>query len=200
MTSREAEAERAPGANPRYLVFGASGYIGTNLVPFLSQRAGTVRAAARNLDVLQSRGWQGVELVQADALDESTLGPALADIDVAFYLVHSMASGRQFGELDLVAAQRFASAAAAAMVSRIVYLGGLVPDEAAGEHILSRRETGETLRRGTVPVTEVRAGNGDTSVGPGQVAANRTAESTELPGRRGSPAAGCRPNLRCRGT
>jgi uncharacterized protein YbjT (DUF2867 family) len=142
----------------RYLVFGASGYIGTNLVPFLHNHGLTVRAAARNLEVLRSRAWQGVELVQADALAPETLPAALADVDTAFYLVHSMAAGREFGKLDLVAAEKFAAAAAAAGVRRIVYLGGLVPDDAAGEHILSRQETGEVLRRGPTPVTEIRAG------------------------------------------
>jgi uncharacterized protein YbjT (DUF2867 family) len=151
----------------RFLVFGASGYIGSNLVPFLNNHPVIVRAAARNLEVLRSRLWDGVELVQSDALDSASLEDALADVDVAFYLVHSMAAGRQFGALDLTAASNFATAAAAAGVKRIVYLGGLVPDDAAGEHIVSRRDTGNILRDGAVPVTEVRAG---IIIGPGSAA------------------------------
>lgn len=163
------EAATAAGAiqHTRYLVFGASGYIGTNLVPFLLQQDLTVRAAARNTEVLQARGWTGVELAQADALDARSLEAALADVDVAFYLVHSMAAGRHFSKLDLAAAENFARAAAVAGVQRIVYLGGLVPDQASGEHIVSRRQTGEVLRAGTVPVTEVRAG---IIIGPGSAA------------------------------
>ena len=80
----------------RYLVFGATGYIGTHLVPFLQRQGLRVRAAARNLEVLQARGWQGVELARADALDSSSLKEALGDVTVAFYLVHSMASGRDW--------------------------------------------------------------------------------------------------------
>ena len=133
------EAATAAGAEDqnRYLVFGASGYIGTNLVPFLSQQGLTVRAAARNIEVLEVRDWSGVELAQADALDARSLEAALADVDVAFYLVHSMAAGRDFSKLDLAAAENFARAARAAGVQRIVYLGGLVPDQASGEHIVS---------------------------------------------------------------
>ena len=145
-------------STPRWLVFGASGYIGSNLVPFLRERNVRVRAAARSLDVLKSRGWQGVECVQADALVPESLPGALADVDTAFYLVHSMAAGREFGRLDLRAAEQFATAAHSAGVKRIIYLGGLVPEDAAGEHIVSRRQTGEVLRQGKVPVTEVRAG------------------------------------------
>ena len=140
------------------LVFGASGYVGSNLVPHLVEKGWSVRAAARNVDVLKARSWEGVDLVQADALDPATLASALNGIDTAFYLVHSMNAGGKFGVLDLEAATNFARAAALAGVSRIIYLGGLVPGESAGEHIDSRRETGDILRCGVVPVTEIRAG------------------------------------------
>jgi uncharacterized protein YbjT (DUF2867 family) len=148
-------AEPAPA--PRALVFGASGYIGTNLVPRLVAEGWRVRAAARNPRVLEARHWP-VEHVAADALRPDTLPAALADIDIAYYLVHSMASGRNFGRLDLQAADNFAQAAAAAGVKRIVYLGGLVPRDADSEHLVSRKETGDHLRAGPVPVTEIRAG------------------------------------------
>ncbi len=143
---------------PRALVFGASGYIGSNLVPHLVEQGWWVRASARNVDVLAAREWHGVDLAQADALAPESLPAALDAIDVAFYLVHSMAAGANFGDLDLRAARNFADAAAAAGISRIVYLGGLVPSDAAGEHIDSRRKTGDVLRAGAVPVTEIRAG------------------------------------------
>jgi uncharacterized protein YbjT (DUF2867 family) len=108
-----------------------------------------------------------VELVEADALRPESLLPALSGIDTAYYLVHSMAAGRDFGRLDLEAADNFARAAAGAGVRRIVYLGGLVPDGADSEHLLSRRDTGEQLRAHAVPVTEIRAG---IIVGPGSAA------------------------------
>ena len=143
---------------PLMLVFGASGYIGSNLVPALLAAGARVRAAARNRNVLEAREWPGAELVAADALAPDSLPAALEGVDTAYYLVHSMASGRRFGHLDLVAAGNFADAAARAGVRRIVYLGGLVPPGARSEHLLSRKETGDRLRAGTVPVTEIRAG------------------------------------------
>jgi uncharacterized protein YbjT (DUF2867 family) len=157
-----------PTTQYSFLVFGASGYIGTNLVPaLLAAGTGRVRAAARNRTVLEAQQWEGVELVEADALKPDMLATALADVDIAYYLVHSMAAGKDFGRLDLEAADNFASAAAAAGVKRIVYLGGLVPRDADSEHLMSRKQTGDRLRAGTVPVTEVRAG---IIVGPGSAA------------------------------
>lgn len=149
------------------LVFGASGYIGSHLVPRLLRHHHRVRACARHLEVLQARQWSGVELVAADALRPATLVSALRGVRVAYYLVHSMAAGRDFGRLDLEAADHFAAAAAREGVERIVYLGGLLAPDATSEHLVSRRDTGKRLRQGSVPVTEIRAG---IIVGPGSAA------------------------------
>jgi len=155
----------------RVLVFGASGYIGSHLVARLRAEGHAVRASSRRREVLEGRGWSGVEVVQADALEPETLGSALAGVEVAYYLVHSMASGRDFAERDRRGAAHFRDAAAAAGVRRIVYLGGLQAGggdgHEASEHLASRRETGEVLRAGPVPVTELRAG---IVVGPGSAA------------------------------
>jgi len=149
------------------LVFGASGYIGGNLVPALLAAGHRVRATARNVEVLEGRGWASAELARADALVPESLAPALAGVDTAYYLVHSMAAGRDFAAIDRRAAGNFARAAAAAGVRRIVYLGGLIPPDPRSPHLLSRAETGEVLRGFPVPVTEIRAGM---VIGPGSAA------------------------------
>jgi len=149
------------------LVFGASGYIGSNLTPFLLGEGRQVRASSRKVEVLEGRGWKGVELCEADALKPETLDRALSGVDTAYYLVHSMAAGKEFPELDAEAARNFAAAAARQGVRRIVYLGGLIPKQARSTHLRSRAETGEILREGSVPVTELRAGM---IVGPGSAA------------------------------
>jgi uncharacterized protein YbjT (DUF2867 family) len=158
-------ASTAP--RPEMLVFGATGYIGSHLVPRLLREGFPVRASGRNRKALEARGWAGAQLVEADALLPETLPAALQGIDTAYYLVHSMAAGRDFGALDLQAAENFAAAAAAAGVRRIVYLGGLIPSDPDSEHLISRRDTGVRLRQGPVPVTELRAG---IIVGPGSAA------------------------------
>lgn len=149
------------------LVFGASGYIGTNLVPRLVEHGYRVRASARNRSVLEAREWAKVELVEADALKPETLETALSGIDVVYFLVHSMAAGRNFAALERRAAENFARAAEQNAVGRIVYLGGLIPRDTISEHLVSRQLTGDILRAGATAVTEIRAGM---IVGPGSAA------------------------------
>ena len=65
-----------PAGRRRWLVFGASGYVGSRLVPWLLAAGHPVRAAARNPAALEGRGWDGAELIAADALAPATLSRA----------------------------------------------------------------------------------------------------------------------------
>src|SRR5512137_3084215 len=122
---------------PLHVVFGASGYIGSNRVAELRRAGHRVRATARNIEVLEGRGWRDVESAQADALDPASLPAVLAGADVAYYLVHSMAAGSDFAAIDRRAAENFARAAESAGVRRIVYLGGLIPADPRSQHLKS---------------------------------------------------------------
>jgi uncharacterized protein YbjT (DUF2867 family) len=140
------------------LVTGATGYIGGRLVPRLLARGHQVRCVARNPDRLAGRDWPGVEIVRGDLADASELPAVLDGIDIAYYLVHSMAEGGAFRERDRRMAQAFAHAAGQAGVGRIIYLGGLGrPEEVHSRHLLSRHEVGRTLATGGVPIVEFRA-------------------------------------------
>ena len=155
-----AARRRFPGAPPRLLVTGATGYIGGRLVPRLLQAGYRVRCLVRDPERLQGRPWlDEVEVASGDVLRPDTLSAALAGVEAAYYLVHSMAAGEGFHERDLVAARNFSAAAAAAGVMRIIYVGGLGdPETELSRHLRSRQETGAALRAGGVPVTEFRAG------------------------------------------
>ena len=142
------------------LVTGATGYIGGRLVPCLLQEGYDVRCFSRDADRLDGRPWRDqVEVVEGDALEYDTVLPALEEIDVVYYLIHSLGSGEgEFADRDRQAADNFGKAAQEQGVKRIIYLGGIEPKgEKESEHLRSRLETGEQLRKWDTPVTEFRA-------------------------------------------
>ena len=142
------------------LVTGATGYIGGRLVPRLLELGYRVRCLVRDPARLQGRAWQGrVEIAAGDVLRPETLPDALAGVDSAYYLVHSLSGGADFHQRDVVAARNFGSAARHAGVGRLIYLGGLAEERPdLSEHLRSRQQTGDALREAGVPVTEFRAG------------------------------------------
>src|SRR4030067_666011 len=106
------------------LVTGASGYIGGKLVPRLEALGHQVTCLVRNPDGLAGRRWENVRIQQADLLDPASLPPVMKDIEVAYYLVHSMANGVAGNlERDLPAARNLAAAAREAGGQGILYLG-----------------------------------------------------------------------------
>ncbi|MGW3231328.1 SDR family oxidoreductase [Kitasatospora sp. NPDC001095] len=144
------------------LVTGASGYIGGRLVPELLARGHRVRCLVRNPARLRDQPWRAdVDIAPGDVSRPETLAAAFDGVDVAYYLVHSLGTGPAFEATDRAAARAFGAAAAAAGVTRMVYLGGLVPagvpEADLSPHLRSRAEVGRILRGSGVPTAELRA-------------------------------------------
>ena len=151
----------APAQPVTCLVTGATGYVGGRLVPQLLAAGYRVRCMARDAGRLAGFPWVGqVEVAEADVLDEVSLRRALAGVDVAYYLIHSLGSGPAFEATDRAAAGTFAGCARAAGVSRIIYLGGLRPpgERELSPHLRSRAEVGDILLGSGVPTAVLRAG------------------------------------------
>lgn len=108
------------------LVTGATGYIGSRLIPLLLERGLRVRALARDPGRLREHRWlSAVELMAGDVADGRGLAEAMRGVEAVYYLVHSMTHGRDYARVDLQAARNVREAAAAAGVRHIIYLGGL---------------------------------------------------------------------------
>ncbi len=144
---------------PLVLVTGATGYIGNRLVPRLEQRPWRVRCLVRDATRFRRPTAGSAEVVTGDVLQPESLVPALAGVHTAYYLVHLMASSRDFAAGDRKAAQNFAQAARDARIRRIIYMGGLGNDADGklSEHLRSRQEVGRILRDSGVETIEFRA-------------------------------------------
>ncbi len=140
------------------LVTGATGYIGGRLVPRLLEARHDVRCLSRSPGRLSELPWTGRATIAAgDLLEPDAARAALEGVEVAYYLVHSLGSP-SFEDTDRLAATNFASAARAAGVGRIVYLGGPVPEYGqASPHLRSRAEVGRILAGAGVPTVVMRA-------------------------------------------
>jgi uncharacterized protein YbjT (DUF2867 family) len=151
---------RPDGAQPRALVIGSTGYIGGRLVPRLIAAGYRVRVLARDAGRVAAYEWgDDVEIELGAAEDVDAVTRAVADVDVLYYLVHSMGGGKDFADTDLRAARVVAEAAAGAGVTRLVYLGGLHPDDAElSRHLRSRVEVGEVFLASGVPTLVLQAG------------------------------------------
>jgi tryptophan-rich sensory protein/uncharacterized protein YbjT (DUF2867 family) len=142
----------------RILVTGGTGYVGGRLIPLLEQRGHCVRCLARRLEFLKSRVSSKTEIVEGDVLLIESLRTALDGIDTAYYLVHSMGTGKDFEDDDRLAARNFAKAARECGVRRIIYLGGLGDEQQKlSQHLRSRQEVGQILRESGAEVIEFRA-------------------------------------------
>ncbi|MFG2889004.1 SDR family oxidoreductase [Streptomyces sp. NPDC048248] len=151
-----------PARGPHCLVTGATGYIGGRLVPELLDAGYRVRCLARSPGKLRDHPWAGrAEVVRGDVTDAASVGAAMRDIDIAYYLVHALGTGAGFERTDRESARVFGEQARAAGVRRIVYLGGLTPadvdERALSPHLRSRAEVGRTLLASGVPTAVLRA-------------------------------------------
>jgi uncharacterized protein YbjT (DUF2867 family) len=169
---RDAASNAQPVAPIRVAIAGATGFVGRPLSEALAERYEVMALGRRAPADAAPPGRVGLVWRRCDLFSLRACEAALEGVDTAFYLVHSMMptarlTQARFEDLDLLLADNFARAAAAAGVRRIVYLGGLVPRDGHGPlsgHLESRIEVEKALEAHGVPVTAVRAG---LVVGPG---------------------------------
>ena len=142
------------------LVTGATGYVGGRLVAALLDQGYRVRVLVRNASRIALHPWvDQVEIVDGDADNPEVLEKALANVDVAYYLIHSLLLKDDFEQSEIELAKKFAKASEDQAVGRIVYLGGIVNDkDSLSPHMSARSRTGEILRASKIPTIEFRAG------------------------------------------
>lgn len=144
----------------RCLVTGATGYVGSRLVPHLLSHGHQVRALARTPKKLSDVPWRDrMEVATGDLDDVGSLVSAFSGIDVVYYLVHSMGNSDDFAAEEESAAEHVVEAARKTGVGRLVYLGGLHPsDTELSTHLKSRTSVAETLLSSGIETVVLQAG------------------------------------------
>jgi uncharacterized protein YbjT (DUF2867 family) len=130
----------------RILLTGATGYIGRRLKQqLLNDETVTLRLLVRHPGSLSASVAESAEIVEGSTFDAAALAEAMEEVDIAYYLIHSLGQD-DFAERDRISATNFRDAAIEAGVKKIIYLGGLgVVNDQTSEHLLSRIETGNIL-------------------------------------------------------
>ncbi|MGA8164490.1 MAG: SDR family oxidoreductase [Waddliaceae bacterium] len=145
----------------RVLLTGANGYIGSRLLPVLTQEGHHIYALVRSAQrlALPPSFHNRVTVVVADLLNKDSLKAIPGDVDVAYYLVHSMEKqAKGFSSDEARSAENFHQALNSTACKQIIYLSGLASDHQLSEHMASRRNVEEILHRGPIPLTVLRAG------------------------------------------
>ncbi|MDT0642364.1 SDR family oxidoreductase [Zunongwangia sp. F363] len=144
----------------RILLTGANGYIGMRLLPELLEQGHEVVCAVRNKNRFSSSRElrDQVELVEIDFLKDKKAPAKIKNIDVAYYLIHSMtASTKDFDEQEMKAAKNFNKMMGGTSVNQVIYLSGIINEEKLSRHLASRKKVEEILYKGHFHTTVLRA-------------------------------------------
>jgi len=140
------------------LLTGANGYIGQRLIPVLLLQGHTLFCCVRNRQRFEAdHRHERIKTIEIDFLKPGEeIFPV--EIDIAYYLIHSMSAGGEFQDLEAQSAHRFLQLIAPTRCRQVIYLGGIVNETKLSKHLSSRFEVEKILSKGTVPVTVLRAG------------------------------------------
>ncbi|APG61199.1 SDR family oxidoreductase [Christiangramia salexigens] len=144
----------------RILLTGANGYIGMRLLPQLLENGHEVVCAVRNKDRFSSNEdlKEKVEIVEIDFLKDSQAPSPIKNIDVTFYLIHSMTgSNKDFDKEEATSAKNFNAMMADTSVNQVIYLSGIINEEKLSKHLQSRKRVEELLYKGNFNLTVLRA-------------------------------------------
>lgn len=143
----------------KVLLAGANGYIGTRLIPCLLEKGHTVVCLVRDKRRFKENSdfSDRVTVITGDLLQEDGIQAFPENIDAAYYLVHSMAEGSGFSEMEEASARNFVNALEKTNCKQIIYLSGISNDEALSQHLTSRRKVEDVLQESKAALTVLRA-------------------------------------------
>lgn len=145
----------------RILLTGANGYVGRRLLPELLENGHEVVCCVRDVNRLgvDAEMFKLITVWEVDFLNEPDFNDIPQNIDVAYYLIHSMTSSTdKFDELEAKTATNFNTYMNQMQTKQVVYLSGIVNDAHLSKHLKSRKNVEDILYKATNKLTVLRAG------------------------------------------
>jgi len=143
----------------KVLLAGANGYVGMRLIPILLEKGHEVVCLVSNKKRFQERTDFGhrVTLITGDLLREQSIEAFPADIEVAYYLVHSMNQSQGFAALEALSAYNFVHALDQTGCRQTIFLSGISNGKNQSKHLESRKHVEDVLKEGKSALTILRA-------------------------------------------
>lgn len=144
----------------RILLTGSTGYIGKRLLSVLVKNGHDIICCVRDINRFKPPEFlrQNISVIETDLLDKNSLEKIPAELDCAYYLVHSMSSSGDYRKLEEQSAINFRNALNKKGIRRVIYLGGIVNESNLSEHLSSRKNVENELSKGNYHFTSFRAG------------------------------------------
>jgi uncharacterized protein YbjT (DUF2867 family) len=145
----------------KILLTGATGYIGKRLLPLLMEQGHEVICCVRdsNRFYYPEEFTKNIKVIEVDFLNQQSLKNIPADIDAAYYLIHSMSgAASNYDELESISARNFIQQLNHTNARQVIYLSGIVNDTSLSKHLSSRKAVEDILKSGPIPATTLRAG------------------------------------------
>ena len=145
----------------KILLTGLTGYIGKRLLPVLLERGFEVTSIVRDKSRVRESflHLENHTVIEADLTNPASLEKIPGDIDIAFYLVHSMgATLKGFQSMEENSARNFIEAIEETKAKQVIYLSGISNAEKLSSHLQSRKSVEDILKKSSIPVTILRAG------------------------------------------
>lgn len=143
----------------KILVTGANGYIGQRLIPVLLEQGHELFCCVRNRKRFEAEhSHPRIKIIEIDFLQSIENQSFPTEIDVAFYLIHSMSSKGDFAEKEARAAENFIQILQKTACRQTIYLSGIVNEDELSDHLSSRFNVEKILCSGKIPATVLRAG------------------------------------------
>jgi len=145
----------------KIFVTGATGYIGKRLIPLLVNEGHDVVCSVRDKLRADKSYFEEdhIEVIESDFLKPETLETIPKDIDVAYYLIHSMSnSSKDFEAMELQCAINFKRQIESTEVKQVIYLSGITNEDKLSKHLRSRKNVEDALSSDKYALTVFKAG------------------------------------------